>query len=208
MWHKIAPRLAEEFTVVAADIRGYGDSSKPPHTDDHAPYSKRAMARDQVEVMRQLGFERFYLAGHDRGGRVSYRLALDHPERVQKLAVLDIIPTFEAYRRTDMDARVQVLALVLPLPSRPTFRSARSTPRRDVYFERRPTNIFDSRGPRRVLALLPESGHHPRHLRGLPRRHHRRLRARRGGPRQAEDRLPAAGALGQPRVAARAGATS
>src|SRR6266487_3856523 len=82
MWHKIAPRLAEEFTVVAADIRGYGDSSKPPHTADHAPYSKRAMARDQVEVMRQLGFEKYFVAGHDRGARVSYRMALDHPERV------------------------------------------------------------------------------------------------------------------------------
>src|ERR671930_1467615 len=90
MWHRVAPRLAEEFTVVAADLRGYGDSSKPPHTDDHAPYSKRAMARDQVEVMRQLGFERFFVVGHDRGGRCAYRMALDHPGVVQKLAVLDI----------------------------------------------------------------------------------------------------------------------
>lgn len=102
MWHKVAPRLAEEFTVVATDLRGYGASSKPPTTADHAPYSKRAMARDQVEVMRQLGFERFRVAGHDRGGRVAYRMALDHPERVLKLAVLDIIPTSEAFRRADM----------------------------------------------------------------------------------------------------------
>jgi haloacetate dehalogenase len=101
MWHKVAPRLAEEFTVVAPDLRGYGDSSKPTTTPDHEPYSKRAMARDQVEVVRQLGFERFNLAGHDRGGRVAYRLALDHPERVEKLAVLDIIPTGEAFRRAD-----------------------------------------------------------------------------------------------------------
>src|SRR5437868_9998742 len=84
MWHKIAPRLAQNFTVVAADIRGYGDSTKPPYTDDHAPYSKRAMARDQVEVMRQLGHEQFFLAGHDRGASVSYRLAIDHSERVLK----------------------------------------------------------------------------------------------------------------------------
>src|SRR5919199_1021859 len=102
MWHRVAPRLAEEFTVVAADLRGYGGSSKPPTTPDHAPYSKRAMARDQVAVMRQLGFERFSVAGHDRGGRCAYRLALDHPERVTKLAVLDIIPTGEAFRRADM----------------------------------------------------------------------------------------------------------
>jgi len=102
MWHKVAPRLAREFTVVATDLRGYGDSSKPPTTPDHEPYSKRAMARDQVEVMRQLGFEQFFVAGHDRGGRCAYRMALDHPQRVLKLAVLDIIPTYEAYRRTNM----------------------------------------------------------------------------------------------------------
>ena len=101
MWHKLAPRLAKEFTVVAADLRGYGDSSKPPTEPDHAPYSKRAMARDQVEVMRQLGYERFFVVGHDRGGRCAYRLALDHPQRVLKLAVLDIVPTGEALRRAD-----------------------------------------------------------------------------------------------------------
>src|SRR4051812_49644802 len=95
MWHLVAPRLAQDFSVVVPDLRGYGDSSKPPSTDDHEPYSKRAMARDQVAVMRQLGHERFYVAGHDRGGRDSYRLALDHPHRVLKLATLDIIPTGE-----------------------------------------------------------------------------------------------------------------
>ena len=87
MWHAVAPRLANEFTVVAADLRGYGESSKPPTTPDHEPYSKRAMARDQVDVMEALGFERFGVCGHDRGGRCAYRLALDHPERVLKLAV-------------------------------------------------------------------------------------------------------------------------
>jgi haloacetate dehalogenase len=102
MWHKIAPRLAQDFTVVAADLRGYGDSSKPPTTPDHTPYSKRAMARDQVEVMRQLGFDQFFVVGHDRGGRCAYRMALDHPQRVRKLAVLDIVPTGEAFRRADM----------------------------------------------------------------------------------------------------------
>jgi haloacetate dehalogenase len=102
MWHRVAPLLAERFTVVVTDLRGYGESSKPPTTPDHEPYSKRAMARDQVAVMQQLGFERFFVAGHDRGGRVAYRLALDHPECIAKLAVLDIVPTGEAFRRADM----------------------------------------------------------------------------------------------------------
>jgi haloacetate dehalogenase len=99
MWHRVAPALARDFTVVAADLRGYGDSGKPPTTPDHEPYSKRAMARDQVAVMRELGFERFFVAGHDRGARCAYRLALDHPERVLKLAVLDVVPTGEAFRQ-------------------------------------------------------------------------------------------------------------
>jgi haloacetate dehalogenase len=102
MWHKIAPQLAKNFTIVISDLRGYGDSSKPPTTPDHAPYSKRAMARDQVEVMRQLSFDRFFLVGHDRGARCAYRMALDHPDRVLKLAVLDIVPTGDVFRRTDM----------------------------------------------------------------------------------------------------------
>ncbi len=102
MWHRVAPRLARDFTVVAMDLRGYGDSSKPPATEDHEPYSKRAMARDAVAVMRHFGFDRFGVAGHDRGGRVAYRLALDHPERVRKLATLDILPTVEHFRRADM----------------------------------------------------------------------------------------------------------
>jgi haloacetate dehalogenase len=93
MWHKVAPWLAEEFTVVAADLRGYGDSSKPPGGGDHIDYSFRVMARDQVEAMRALGFERWRVAGHDRGGRVAHRMALDHPERVEQVAFLDIVPT-------------------------------------------------------------------------------------------------------------------
>ena len=102
MWHLIAPRLAEEFTVIAPDLRGYGDSSKPESDGEHAPYSKRAMAEDQVEVMKYFGFDRFALCGHDRGGRVGYRMALDHPRVVTRLAVLDIIPTWEAFSRADM----------------------------------------------------------------------------------------------------------
>ncbi len=93
MWHKVAPRLAEDFTVVVSDLRGYGDSGKPSGDPEHMNYSKRAMAQDQVDVMQHLGFESFFLVGHDRGARVSHRLVKDHPQRVQKLAVLDIIPT-------------------------------------------------------------------------------------------------------------------
>ena len=102
MWHLVAPRLAENFTVIATDLRGYGDSSKPESAPDHEPYSKRAMAEDQVAVMKHFGFERFALCGHDRGGRVGYRMALDHPGVVMKLAVLDIVPTWEAFSRADM----------------------------------------------------------------------------------------------------------
>ncbi len=103
MWHKVAPRLAQDFTIFAADLRGYGDSSKPPTTPDHEPYSKRAMARDQIALMKHFGYEQFNIAGHDRGGRCAYRLALDHPDSVLKVAVLDIIPTAEHFRRIHQD---------------------------------------------------------------------------------------------------------
>lgn len=93
MWHKVAPRLAEDFTVVASDLRGYGDSSKPPGGPDHSGYSFRTMATDQVEVMAALGFEAFSVVGHDRGARVAHRMALDYPGKVQRLALLDIVPT-------------------------------------------------------------------------------------------------------------------
>ncbi|NOK64019.1 MAG: alpha/beta hydrolase [Chloroflexi bacterium AL-W] len=101
MWHRVAPRLVEHFTVVAADLRGYGDSSKPSGGAGHINYSKRSMAQDQAEVMQELGFERFAVVGHDRGARVSHRLALDYPERVQRLAVLDIVPTYHIYTHVD-----------------------------------------------------------------------------------------------------------
>ncbi len=97
MWHKVAPQLAERFTVVATDLRGYGDSGKPEGLPDHSNYSKRTMAEDQIEVMRALGFERFHVMGHDRGARVAYRMALDHPEAVNKLVLLDIVSTYDMY---------------------------------------------------------------------------------------------------------------
>ena len=102
MWHKIAPRLAACYTVVCSDLRGYGDSSKPDGGANHVGYSKRAMAADQVELMRALGFPRFRLAGHDRGARVAHRLCLDHRDAVLRVAVLDISPTRIMYGATDM----------------------------------------------------------------------------------------------------------
>lgn len=102
MWHAVAPTLARRFTVICPDLRGYGGSYKPPATPDHAPYAKTAMAADLAELMTRLGHERFRVASHDRGARVAHRLALDHPERVEKLAVLDIVPTIEHFERTDM----------------------------------------------------------------------------------------------------------
>jgi haloacetate dehalogenase len=101
MWHSVAPRLAEAFTVVAADLPGYGDSFRPPVADDHAPYAKRELANDLKAAMAELGHDRFALAGHDRGGRVGYRMALDHPDTVMALAVLDIVPTGEIWSRAD-----------------------------------------------------------------------------------------------------------
>lgn len=101
IWHRVAGELARHFTVVAADLRGYGDSSKPPAVSDSGGHSKRTMARDQVELMRSLGFERFAVMAHDRGARVAHRLALDHPVAVEKLVLLDIAPTLAMYRQTD-----------------------------------------------------------------------------------------------------------
>ena len=93
MWHKIAPRLAESYTVVATDLRGYGDSSKPRGNEDHSNYAFRTMANDNVAVMKALGFDKWFVAGHDRGGRVAHRMALDFPQHVAKVAFLDIVPT-------------------------------------------------------------------------------------------------------------------
>jgi haloacetate dehalogenase len=101
IWHKVAPWLAQHYTVIASDLRGYGDTSRPPSGDDHAAYSKRAMAADQVGLMRQLGFATFDLLAHDRGARVAHRLAADHPGAVRRLVLLDIAPTLAMYEQTD-----------------------------------------------------------------------------------------------------------
>jgi haloacetate dehalogenase len=123
MWRSVAPLLARTFTVVCADLRGYGRSGCPVSTADHASYTKRAMAQDMVVVMEHLGFSRFSVAGHDRGARVGYRLALDHPGRVERLAVLDIVPTDTAWERADARFALafwpwSLLAQPEPLPER------------------------------------------------------------------------------------------
>ncbi|MGZ3238108.1 MAG: alpha/beta fold hydrolase, partial [Burkholderiaceae bacterium] len=103
IWHKVADQLAERFTVVAADLRGYGDSNKPKGLPDHSNYSKRIMAQDQVNLMEALGFQQFHVIGHDRGGRVAHRMAVDHPERVRQLVTLDIAPTLAMYEKTTLE---------------------------------------------------------------------------------------------------------
>jgi len=123
IWHRVAPRLAEYFTVVACDLRGYGDSSKPQGAPDHANYSKRAMAADMVAVMQSLGFATFHVLAHDRGARVAHRMALDHPQAVERMALLDIAPTLAMYEQTsDAFARAYwhwfFLIQPAPLPER------------------------------------------------------------------------------------------
>ena len=126
MWRGVAPELAADFTVVCADLRGYGASSCPPSQPDHAPYTKRAMAEDMVSLMEHLGFPSFSVAGHDRGGRVAYRLALDHPARIERCAVLDVVTVADAWDRADRRFTLgywpwSLLAQPAPLPERLLF---------------------------------------------------------------------------------------
>ncbi|HEX3858951.1 MAG TPA: alpha/beta hydrolase [Pseudolabrys sp.] len=121
IWHKVAPSLEKHFTLVIADLPGYGSSATPEADAEHAPYDKRSMARAMIELMETLGHARFSLAGHDRGGRVAYRLALDHPERLERLATLDIIPTYDMWHGMDYKGAFKVwhwpfLAQAAPLP--------------------------------------------------------------------------------------------
>ena len=123
MWHRIAPVLAAQFSVVVADLPGYGQSSCPPDVDDHRSMSKRCFASALVDAMGALGHDQFAIIGHDRGGRVAYRTALDHPERISKVVVLDVIPTFEAWDRADARLTLafwpfSLLAQPYPLPER------------------------------------------------------------------------------------------
>ncbi len=118
-WYRVAPELAKKYTVVAADLRGYGDSSKPEDGENHSNYSKRAMAQDQVDLMRHFGFDRFAVVGHDRGGRVAHRLALDHPDVVTRMSVLDIVPTYYLYThltKAFVDAYFHWFLFIRPAP--------------------------------------------------------------------------------------------
>jgi haloacetate dehalogenase len=123
MWHAVAPRLTSKFSLIIPDLRGYGDSRGPAADAAHRNYSKRAMAADALALMTALGHDRFFVAGHDRGARVGYRLALDRPDRVARLAVLDILPTFDVWARMDRNAALNsyhwlFLAQPGPLPER------------------------------------------------------------------------------------------
>jgi haloacetate dehalogenase len=123
MWHRLAPALAQEFTVICADLRGYGASGKPASDPQHAAYSKSVMALDMMRLMQSQGFSRFSVAGHDRGARVAYRMALDHAGHIERLAVLDVVPTAEAFRRADARLALafwpwSLLAQPEPLPEK------------------------------------------------------------------------------------------
>ena len=118
-WYRVAPELAKKYTVVAPDLRGYGDSSKPQDGDQHINYSKRTMAQDAVELMHHFGFDRFAVVGHDRGGRVAHRLALDHPDAVTRMSVLDIVPTYYLYThltKAFVDAYFHWFLFIRPAP--------------------------------------------------------------------------------------------
>ncbi len=128
MWHPVAPMLADKFTLIIADLPGYGWSDMPDSDENHTPYTKRAMAKTMIEAMEQLGHVHFALAGHDRGGRVSYRLALDHPGRLSKLAVLDILPTYDYWERMNRLYALKIYHwafLAQPAPFPETLISAR-----------------------------------------------------------------------------------
>ena len=149
IWQRCAAQLAEHFTVIATDLRGYGASGKPPSDADHRPYSKRAMAADQVAVMRHFGFERFLVCAHDRGARVAHRMALDHPDAVERLMLLDIAPTLAMYEATDRAFATPLLPLVLPDPAGA---AAGNADRREPGRLCRRGDGQPSRGPRAVRA--------------------------------------------------------
>ena len=207
MYHRIAPELAKHYTLVIADLIGYGASGTPESAPDHSPYTKRAMAAAMVELMEKLGHKRFALVGHDRGGRVGYRLAFDHPERITRLSVLDIVPTFEMWAGMNAARAMQAyhwafLAQPAPFPETLIGNSV------DFYFKwvftgmrwGTDASVFDPRAVEHYRAEFLRRRAHPRFLRGLSRRAIDRRRDRRRGPEgRQENRLPGAGALGRPR---------
>jgi pimeloyl-ACP methyl ester carboxylesterase len=206
MWRDIAPRLASTNTVVCADLRGYGQSSCPDSTADHAPYAKRALAADMVALMDRLGFERFSVVGHDRGGRVAQRMALDAPDRIAALAVLDIIPVSEAWDRADDRLALafwpwSLLAQPAPLPETILTRCG------DAIVADAATNWGGAgcdprRGAEGICFRAAGRRPCPCHLRRVPGRRLDRPQTRpRGSRRRTKDRLPDAGTLEQHRRA-------
>jgi haloacetate dehalogenase len=168
MWHKVAPSLAERYSLVLPDLRGYGGSFKPPATPDHAPYAKREMAKDMVELMAHFGHDKFIVAAHDRGARVAHRLAIDHPARVQKLAVLDIIPTLEHFERADMKMALGYyhwfwFAQPHPFPENVICAAPDAWWRAHTSREPKPPDFFD----REALADYLKAVHSPEMIRGM-----------------------------------------
>jgi haloacetate dehalogenase len=168
MWHKVAPALAARFTVICPDLRGYGSSFKPEATVNHAPYAKREMANDIIELMEHLGHRAYFVAGHDRGGRVAHRLAIDYPQRVLKLAVLDIIPTLEHFERTDMAFAMGYyhwfwLAQPHPFPEMLINAAPEAWFAAHTCREPKPPNFFDPR----ALADYMEAVRNPDMIRGM-----------------------------------------
>jgi haloacetate dehalogenase len=164
MWRDVAPLLTQAFTVVCADLRGYGRSGCPASTPDHTAYSKRTMAQDMVTVMEQLGFPRFSVAGHDRGGRVAYRMALDHPNRIQRLAVLDVLPTETVWKRADARFALDywpwsLLAQPEPLPERILEMNAEAIVNDALGGWGSPTSVFPEEIRAAYIQALQEAGH-------------------------------------------------
>lgn len=171
MWHKVAAELAARFHVVCPDLRGYGDSSKPDTDERHAPYSKRAMAQDMVEVMEALGYREFAVAGHDRGARVTHRLCLDHAERVSRACVMDITPTYHMYETADREFATTYFHWFFLIQPHP-FPERLLEPVAEYYLRSRLLRWGAHHATafaRRIPALLLRPGGDPRLLRGLPR---------------------------------------
>jgi haloacetate dehalogenase len=168
MWHKVAPELAKRYSVYCPDLRGYGGSFKPPATPDHAPYAKKEMAKDMAELMAHFGHERFLVAAHDRGARVAHRLALDLPQRVEKLCVMDIIPTLEHFERTDMRFALGYyhwfwFAQPHPFPENVISAAPDAWWRAHTSREPKPPDFFD----REALADYMSAIHDPRMIQGM-----------------------------------------
>lgn len=168
MWRHLAPTLAQSFTVICADLRGYGKSGCPSSDPDHAPYSKRVMAQDMVELMRGLGFDQFSVVGHDRGGRVAYRLALDHADRVSRVAVLDVLPTETVWERADARFALafwpwSLLAQAEPLPERVLMSAADEIVEHALEAWGSPAEVF----PADVRAAYAEPLRDPEHARAI-----------------------------------------